>query len=99
MPQIAGKLIKVMEPVSGERDGKVWVRTQFAIIAMDDNHQIVAFDVFGEDRARQIVNMRYGETMVVEYEPESHEFGLKYYTTLRCRRFSVLQAVQQKIGG
>lgn len=95
MPQLVGKVIKVLEPVSGEKEGKMWVRSQFAVMTMDDNARIVAFDAFGEERVAQVANLQPSQTVIVEYTPESHEFGLKYYTSLRCRRVSITQAVQQ----
>lgn len=99
MPQLVGKVIKVLEPVSGEKDGKAWVRVQFVVTTTDSNPKIVAFDAFGDERVAQVSSLQTAQTVIVEYMPESHEFGEKFYTSLRCYRVSIAQAVQQNKEG
>ena len=99
MPQISGKFLKMMPKVEGEKDGKEWVRTQFAIMSMDTNPKMVAFDVFGHDKVAIVESLQAGHTVVVEYAPESREFNDKLYTNLQCIRVLVTTKAEAKEGG
>ena len=99
MPQIGGKFLKMMPTVEGEKDGKWWIRTQFAIMSMDTNPKMVAFDVFGHDKVAIVESLQTGNTVVVEYAPESREFNDKLYTNLQCIRIMVASKVEVPGGG
>ena len=99
MPQISGKFLKMMPKVEGEKNGKEWVRTQFAIMSMDTNPKMVAFDAFGQDKVAVIESLQTGHTVVVEYAPESREFNEKFYTNLNCIRIMVASKVEVPGGG
>lgn len=99
MPQISGKFLKKMPNTEGEKDGKEWVRTQFAIMSMDTNPKMVAFDVFGHDKVAIVESLQTGQTVVVEYAPESREYNEKFYTNLNCIRIMVASKVEVPGGG
>lgn len=99
MPQISGKFLKMMPKVEGEKDGKEWVRTQFAIMSMDNNPKMVAFDVFGHDKVAVVETLQTGYTVIVEYAPESREFNEKLYTNLQCIRVMIASKVEVPEGG
>lgn len=102
MPQIVGKFVQSLPVISGEKNGKEWCRVQFAIMSMDENSKMVAFDAFGEERVKVITALRPADTVIVEYSPESREFAGKYYTNLNCYRISVAKRVDptqnEKVG-
>ena len=89
----------MMPKVEGEKNGKEWVRTQFAIMSMDTNPKMVAFDAFGQDKVAVIESLQTGHTVVVEYAPESREFNEKFYTNLNCIRIMVASKVEVPGGG
>lgn len=99
MPQISGKFLKMMPKTEGEKDGKEWVRTQFAILTMDNNPKWVAFDVFGHDKVAVVETLQPGNTVIVEYTPESREYNEKFYTKLQCLRIMVASKVEITEGG
>lgn len=99
MPQISGKFLKMMPKTEGEKDGKEWVRTQFAIISMDTNAKMVAFDVFGHDKVAVVETLQTGNTVMVDYAPESREYNEKFYTNLQCSRIMVASKVEVPEGG
>lgn len=99
MPQISGKFLKMMPKTEGEKDGKEWVRTQFAIMSMDTNPKMVAFDVFGHDKVAVVETLQTGNTVMVDYAPESREFNEKFYTNLQCIRIMVASKVEVPGGG
>lgn len=87
--------MKALNKVEGENDGRPWVRTQFAIMTTGDSSRLVAFDAFGEDKVAAVEGLAVGSTIVVEYSPESREFGDKFFTNLKCHRILRAQNVQQ----
>lgn len=87
--------MKTLNKVEGENDGRPWVRTQFAIMTTGDSGRMVAFDAFGEDKVTAVEGLSVGTTIVVEYSPESREYGDKFYTNLKCHRILRAQNVQQ----
>lgn len=89
----------MMPVISGEKDGREWRRTQFAIMSMDTNPKMVAFDAFGQDKVAVIESLQTGHTVVVEYAPESREFNEKFYTNLNCIRIMVASKVEVPGGG
>lgn len=99
MPQISGKFLKMMPKTEGEKDGREWVRTQFAILTMDTNPKWVAFDVFGHDKVAVVETLQVGNTVVVEYAPESREYNEKFYTNLKCERILVASKIDVPEGG
>ena len=89
----------MMPVISGEKDGREWCRTQFAIMSMDTNPKMVAFDAFGQDKVAVVESLQTGHTVVVEYAPESREFNEKFYTNLNCIRIMVASKVEVPGGG
>lgn len=89
----------MMPVLSGEKDGREWCRTQFAIMSMDTNPKMVAFDAFGHDKVAVVESLQTGNTVVVEYAPESREFNEKFYTNLNCIRIMVASKVEVPGGG
>lgn len=87
----------MMPKIEGEKDGKEWVRTQFAIMSMDTNPKLIAFDVFGHDKVAVVESLQTGHTVVVEYAPESREYNDRFYTNLQCSR--ILIASKVKVSG
>lgn len=99
MPQISGKFLKMMPKIEGEKDGKEWVRTQFTIMSMDNNPKMIAFDAFGHDKVAVVESLQTGNTVVVEYAPESREYNEKFYTKLQCIRIMLASKVEVSGGG
>lgn len=99
MPQISGKFLKMMPKIEGEKDGKEWVRTQFAIMSMDTNPKMVAFDVFGHEKVAVVESLQTGNSVIVDYAPESREYNEKLYTNLQCIRVMVASRIEVSGGG
>lgn len=89
----------MMPKTEGEKEGKEWVRTQFAIMSMDTNPKMIAFDVFGHDKVAVVETLQTGNTVIVEYAPESREYNEKFYTNLQCLRIMVASKVEVPGGG
>lgn len=93
MAQLVGKFVSAMPVVSGEKDGREWQRIQFGVMSLDNNAKLVAFDAFGEEKVQIVQSMQAGQTVMVDYVPESREFGGRYYTNLNMIRLQVAMKV------
>ena len=84
----------MLTPVEGEKDGREWIRTQFAIMTMDNNPKLVAFDCFGKDKVDIVKTLQPSQTVIVDYVPESREFNDRYFTNLNMIRLQMAVRVQ-----
>lgn len=90
--QSTGKVIEILEEVTGENANGTWVRGGFAIM-LEDGKTILAFEVAGEERLKIVRGLRQGETIVVEWKPYSRKFGLNYYSSLKCYNILTTQKI------
>lgn len=84
----------MLTPVEGEKDGREWIRTQFAIMTMDNNPKLVAFDCFGKEKVDIVKTLQPSQTIIVDYAPESREFNDRYFTNLNMIRLQMAVRVQ-----
>lgn len=106
MAQLTGKVVLVLPIMEGENNGKFWQRGGLVVMPLGGNGKIVAFTAFGEKKVMTCAGVKVGDTVVVEYVPESREFHGKYFTDLNIVRIlttmwaqSGQPMVQQQGGG
>lgn len=92
MAQVIGKLINILPEVSGATDNGEWVRGGFVVLCGDGNSRSVALTLFGRERIDMLKGISTGDTIIADYFPESHEYGAKWFTDLRCTRIMVARA-------
>lgn len=99
--EITGKFIRYYDIVEGEKNGKEWRKTSFTIMTtdghsslMDGRSRIVGFTVFGGDKVAMVQMLNSGDTICVQFYPESREFGGKIYTELNVVRILVLKPLE-----
>lgn len=91
MAQVTGKLIGILQEISGEKDGREWKKGGFVVVTSDDNPKTVALQLFGETKLNWLTLLQIGQTIVADYYPESREYGGKWYTDLQCTRIYTVQ--------
>lgn len=91
MAQVTGKLIGILQEISGEKDGREWKKGGFVVVTSDDNPKTVALQLFGETKLNWLTPLQIGQTIVADYYPESREYGGKWYTDLQCTRIYTVQ--------
>ncbi len=96
--EIIGKLMQIMPKQSGESARGTWVRGGFVIETQEQFPKMVAFTMFGEDRAAMIEGIPIGTQINVHFSPESREFQGRWYTDLRCFRVDTFVPAQQAPG-
>ena len=91
MAQEVGKLIKVEPTLEGTNEKGEWLIQVFVIMTQAERSHAVAFRTFNKERAELIKSLKVGETVLVDYVPESREFNGKWFTDLRCTRIMVAE--------
>lgn len=89
MAQEVGKIIKVEPTLEGTNEKGDWLIQVFVIMTQAEHSRAVAFRTFNKERAELIKSLNVGETVLVDYVPESREFNGKWFTDLRCTRIMV----------
>lgn len=91
MAQEIGKVVKVETAVTGTNAKGDWIMQVFVIMTQGEHARTVAFRTFSEERVKVIQSLKVGETVIVEYVPESREFNDKWFTDLRCTKIMVAE--------
>ena len=89
MAQVIGKVFAKFDEVTGTTAKGDWIRGGCVLLV--DNGVNVAVSAFGEDKVGLVRALKIGETAIVEYYPESREFGGRWYTDLRIKSIQVPQ--------
>ena len=97
MAQVTGKLIGILQEISGEKDGREWVKGGFVVVTNDDSPRTIALQLFGRKKLDMLNPLQIGQTLVADYYPESREYGGKWYTDLQCTRIYSVQRQSQTI--
>ena len=96
--EIIGKLMQILPKQSGESARGTWVRGGFVIETQEQYPKMVAFTMFGEDKAAMIESIPVGTQINVHFSPESREFQGRWYTDLRCFRVDTFVPAQPAPG-
>jgi hypothetical protein len=76
--KITGKVTDILAKTTGtSKAGKDWTKQEFVITTDGQYPKTVAFTMFNKE-----VTFSKGDTVEVDYAPESREYNGKYYTTL-----------------
>lgn len=89
MAQLSGKIQEFLPMVEGETARGRWVRAGFVIASGDYQDRYVALSLFGEDRVKWLDTLRVGQTVVVEYVPESRKVNERWFTDLKCLKVMI----------
>jgi len=101
--KLIAKFVKSLDTVSGESDRGTWCRGGMVVRTLDDREQLVAFTAFGEEKCAKCKALKVDDIVTVTFQPESREFGEKWFTDLRLLSVSlvgqgVLKPAEQKGG-
>lgn len=94
MAQITGKVIKILDVVEGETARGAWMKGGFVILSNGDPQRVVAFSGFGEQKVAIISQLAVGQSVIVDYYPESREVGDRFFTECHMVRVSVAQKIK-----
>lgn len=92
MQQVIGRLVTILDVITGENQRGTWQRGGFVIEVGNDYPSKIAFTTFG-DNIGLVNEGMLGRTIQVTYRAESREFGNRWYTDLKALRVGMYQAV------
>lgn len=83
--EITGKIIAVLPERSGvsARTGAEWRCASYVLETLEQYPRKMNFDVFGVDRIQQF-NIQVGETMVVSFDIDAHEYQGRWFNSIRA---------------
>ena len=78
-----GEIIEILPTESGtSKTGKDWKKLTFAIDTKEQYNNIVAFEVFGDDKVENFLKYnKVGKTVDVEFNLSSNKWKDKYFTS------------------
>lgn len=80
--ELTGKLIKKLEPVTGEGKNGPWKKQSFVIEVPSDYPKKVCFTVWGDKAG--LNSFTETDIIKVSFDAESREYNDNWYTDLRC---------------
>jgi len=80
--EVLGKMIKVMEPVTGEGKNGGWVKQEFVIETFETYPKKVCCSAWG-DKTEQLARFPVGTDVKVSINIESREYNDRWYTEVR----------------
>lgn len=90
MNTIAGKVIQLLDEVSGENERGAWVRGGFVMMPTTDTTSPLCIECVGEEKCAMVRSLSVGQPVLVDYRCESREFRGKWYTTAKLVRIGVV---------
>ena len=83
--EITGKIIAVLPERSGvsARTGAEWRCASYVLETLEQYPRKINFEVFGVDRIQQF-NIQVGETMVVSFDIDAHEYQGRWFNSIRA---------------
>ena len=81
--RLIAKFVKALDVVSGETERGQWCRGGMVVRTIDDREQLVAFTAFGDVKCEACYAFKTDDIVQVTFQPESREFGEKWFTDLR----------------
>ena len=81
---VTGKIIEILPTEKGtSKAGKDWQKLTFAIDTNEQYNNIIAFEVFGDEKVENFLKYnKIGKTVDVEYNISSNKWKDKYFTSL-----------------
>ncbi len=83
--EISGKIIAALEPRGGvsARTGNNWKMQEFVIETHDQYPRKCMFNVFGEDRLKEM-NIKVGDELTVSFDIDAREYNGRWYNDIRA---------------
>jgi hypothetical protein len=92
--EITGKLLQIMEEISGEGPRGRWQKQEFLVETTQDKFpRKICFSLWGE-RIAQLKNLKPGTEVKVSFNLESREFQGRWFTDARAWQVTVAASEQ-----
>lgn len=85
--EIEGKIVHRQGIQQGTSARGNWAKQEFIVEYQDGNYPTqVCFNVWGEDKVRDLERFQDGDRVKIAFRPSSREYNGKWYTDLRAWR-------------
>ena len=74
-----GKVIKILQKITGESQNGTWEKQSFVIETLGEYAKKICFQVWG-DKTKLLLNLKEGQLVTVNFNLESREYNEKWYT-------------------
>ncbi len=92
--EVNGKLVRVMNPVTGEGRNGSWTKQEFVVETFDQYPKKICMSVWGE-KVDALRRFQIGDDVKVSINLESREYNERWYTEVRAWKIdSLAQAAQ-----
>ena len=92
--EIIGKLIKVMNPVTGDGKNGSWTKQEFILETFDQYPKKVCCSVWG-DKVDALRRFQVGDDVRASINLESREYNERWYTEIRAWKLDPASAAPQ----
>lgn len=88
--KVTGEITEILPIEKGtSKAGKDWQKLTFSIDTKEQYNNIIAFEVFGDEKVEQFNKYnKVGRTVEVEYNISSNKWKDKYFTSLSAWKIS-----------
>jgi len=92
--EIIGKLVKVMNPVTGDGRNGSWTKQEFVLETFDQYPKKICCSVWG-DKVDALRRFQVGEDVRASINIESREYNERWYTEVRAWKLDPASAAPQ----
>lgn len=88
--KVTGKIIEILPTEKGtSKHGKDWKKLTFAIDTNEQYNNIIAFEVFGDEKVENFLKYnKVGKTVDVEFNLSSNKWKDRYFTSASAWKIS-----------
>lgn len=90
MNTIAGKVIQLLDEVSGENERGAWIRSGFVVMPTTDTSSPLCIECVGVEKCALVRGLSVGQPVLVDYRCESREYAGKWYTSAKLVRLGMV---------
>lgn len=82
--KVTGRIVALDNVITGESsNGQPWSKQTVVVEYNAEYHKQAAIEFFGEDKVKKLESVKVGDMVTADFSVESHNYGEKWYTTLK----------------
>lgn len=96
--ELSGKVVKVLEKMSGEGRNGTWVKQEFVVETDGQYPKQVCFMAWG-DKTEEVAKLNEGDPVTVSFDLQSREYNGRWYTDAKMWKLDVGSSSKGDIPG